>query len=186
MANTLILNVDELWLKGKNRPQYFKAIKNHFKQVIKEYHQSDFTLENEEQRLVAKSQEDFSDELVTALLKVPGLNSLIPAQRIGVDFDQIMPALIARLKDIPAPASFKVETYRPYKKFPMRSLDVSREIGHLLLQEFPHWKVNVHKPAMKVEIRILEKNIYLSTGQLPGIGGQPWGMSGHAISLLSG
>lgn len=187
MYNTLIINVDELWLKGRNRPLYFKAITKHLKSVIKEFHADSFTCRNESQRMIAKSESNFSEELIEATLKVPGVHSVSPARRIPVDKDAIMPAVIEEIKSLSElPKTFKVETKRAYKRYPQSSMDVSREVGHLVLEEFPELKVDVKTPELKVDIKILDTNIYISSKKLMAIGGLPFGTSGHLITMLSG
>ena len=187
MYQILIVNVDELWLKGKNRPVYFKAIRSHVKAVIQAYHQEDFDLQTESQRLILRTRAVFSDQLINALLKVPGLHSVIPAKAVEVSFDAIMPAIMEELKSRNTiPATFKVYTKRANKSFPINSMDVSKRIGHLILESFPQLRVDVVCPELRVEIRILDTNIFISTRKLLGIGGLPFGTNGHLITLLSG
>ena len=84
--------------------------------------------------------------------------------------------------------TFKVETKRGDKRFPKDSTTISREMGHLILKEFPFLKVDVKDPQLRVTITIGEQAIYVSTSskKILGIGGQPWGMSGHCVTLISG
>ncbi len=187
MYNILIINVDELWLKGKNRPMYFKAIRRHVRELLRAYHTADFDSRSEEQRIVARSETPFAMETVGALLKVPGIHSVAPAHRIPVDYDAIMPALIGELKSQePLPATFKVQTKRSNKTFPMTSMEVSASIGEKVLDEFPRLRASMKTPELVIEIRILAGNIYISTRREMGVGGLPVGTSGHVISLLSG
>jgi thiamine biosynthesis protein ThiI len=187
VANILVISVDELWLKGKNRPAYFKAIRRHIRELIKAYHPEEFGLKPEEQRIVARSETPFHEDVFRALLRAPGIHSVAPARRIGVSFDAIPPVVIEELKTLdPLPATFKVETKRSWKGFPMNSMDVSREIGHLVLEEFPQMNADMRTAELTIEIRILEKNIYVFTRRMKGVGGLPFGTSGHLVSLLSG
>ncbi|MGD2089412.1 MAG: tRNA uracil 4-sulfurtransferase ThiI [Candidatus Aminicenantes bacterium] len=187
MYHTLVINVDELWLKGKNRPLYYRALRGHIRELLEAYHKEPSTCVNEEQRIVARSESPFSQETIRAFLNVPGIHSLIPARRIPVDFHQIFPTVkeeLQRLEQLPP--TFKVETRRSYKGFPMDSLAVCNEIGTLVLKEFPRLAVDLKNPGLIIEVRILEKNIYVSTRKLFGIGGLPVGTSGHLVALLSG
>lgn len=190
MYNTIVINVDELWLKGKNRPLYFKAIRKHIIDSIAAYHEAEFTCKNEEQRFVAKSGTDFSDEAIEVLLRVPGIHSIMPARRIDrVSYDAIFPVVkqeLERMDNLSSFATFKVETRRSCKEFPMTSMDVSREIGGRVLEAFPELNVDVKNPELVIEIRILKKSIYVSTFKMNGVGGLPVGTSGHIVSLISG
>ena len=187
MYTTLVINVDELWLKGRNRPVYYRAINNHVSTLLSFYHRENYHCKNEEQRLVAKSVTPFSNELIDALLKVPGIHSVIPARSIKVDFNYIFPSVLEELSTIDKEGkTFRVVTKRVNKKFPLNSMEISRRIGELVLQQNPSMKVNLTNPSLTIEIRVLRDNIYVSTKKCMGIGGQPCGTSGHVITLLSG
>jgi thiamine biosynthesis protein ThiI len=185
--NTIVINIDELWLKGKNRPMYFKAIRKHIQEVLQAYHPGEFSFDFEEQRFVAKSRSPFSEETMQALLKVPGIHSLMPARRIPVNLDDIFPMVKEEIKLMGTqPFRFKVETRRSYKGFPMNSMEVSHHIGALVDNEFSNLSVDVKKPELVIELRILENNIYLSTRKMLAIGGLPVGTSGRLVTLISG
>ncbi len=187
MYNIIVMNVDELWLKGKNRPVYFKAIRRHIRELLRAYHPENFTCSSEEQRIVARSESPFSEACIGALLNVPGIHSVAPARRIPVAYDAIMPAVTAELNALGTlPATFKVHTKRSFKGFPMNSMAVSAQLGGLVLAEFPQLKVDVNFPQMVIEVRIMEHNIYISSRKMKAIGGLPAGTSGHVLSLLSG
>jgi thiamine biosynthesis protein ThiI len=187
MYHTLVINVDELWLKGKNRPLYYRALRGHIRELLKTRHKEPFTCVNEEQRIVARSESPFSEDTIRAFLKVPGVHSLIPARRIPVNFQHIFSTVKEELERLEGlPPTFKVETRRSYKGFPMNSMEVCGEIGTLVLKEFPRLAVDLKNPGLIIEIRILEKNIYVSTRKLLGVGGLPVGTSGHLVALLSG
>ena len=85
-----------------------------------------------------------------------------------------------------AARSFKVESKRADKSFPMNSIQVSQAVGGELAEAFPHVAVDVHNPDLTVFVEVREKYAYVHAPALPGAGGLPVGMGGHAISLLSG
>ena len=85
-----------------------------------------------------------------------------------------------------ASKSFKVESKRADKNFPMNSIQVSQAVGGELAEAFPHVAVDVHNPDLTVFVEVREKYAYVHAPALPGAGGLPVGMGGHAISLLSG
>ena len=82
--------------------------------------------------------------------------------------------------------TFKVETKRADKRFPMNSMEISQYVGGLLHDAYPHLKVDVHKPELCVHVEIREKAAYVHGPSQPGAGGLPIGMGGTAVSLLSG
>lgn len=189
MYNVLLINVDELWLKGKNRPVYYKAIREHIRELIKAYHCDQFSCLTEDQRIVTESETPFSEETIAALLNIPGVHSILPSRRIPLDFDALQKEVIEELSlhgALDGIHSFKVETRRSYKGFPMTSMEVSSHIGEGILNKFPHLKAEMRNAQLKIEIRIMKSNIYAATRKLPAIGGLPAGTGGHLISLISG
>jgi thiamine biosynthesis protein ThiI len=189
MYHTLVINVDELWLKGKNRPLYFRALRGHIRELLKAVHGEQLTCVTEEQRVVARSETPFQEETVQALLKVPGVHSLLPARRIPCRFDEIFPIVkeeLQRLGEGAFAQTFKVETRRSYKNFSRSSMEVGEEIGRRVIEAFPGLKVDLKNPQLVIRVRILENNIYISTRRLLGVGGLPVGCSGHVVSLISG
>lgn len=84
------------------------------------------------------------------------------------------------------PTTFKVKARRADKTFPLSSPEIERELGHVLLETFPHLSVDVHHPETTVNIEVREKYVYLSTDRFSGAGGIPVGCSGKGMLLLSG
>lgn len=188
-VNTLVLNVDELWLKGKNRPLYFKALKYHVKRVVKAYHCEPYLLKNESQRYVLTSDTAFTRELLEALSLIPGLCKVVVCRKIALDEKLIFPAVVAEIKALDKfPKTFKIQTKRVYKLFPTTSMELNRNLGAQVLEEFSDsgLRVDVHKPELLIDIKILSNAIYISSEVLPGVGGLPVGTSGHLITMISG
>ena len=82
--------------------------------------------------------------------------------------------------------SFKVETKRADKSFPMGSIEISQWVGGMLHDVFPHLKVDVHAPELTVYVEVREDAAYVHAPAEPAAGGLPLGMGGSALSLLSG
>ena len=82
--------------------------------------------------------------------------------------------------------TFKVETRRSDKRFPLKSPGISAETGGALLDAFPHLKVDVHEPDVIVNVEIRDFAAYIHAGSIPGAGGMPVSSSGRALLLISG
>ena len=83
-------------------------------------------------------------------------------------------------------ATFKVECKRSDKKFPLKSPEISAEVGGYLLERFPHLRVDVHQPDVTVRVEVREVGAYVHTDPKPGAGGIPVGTGGKAAILISG
>lgn len=187
MYKTLVLNVAELWLKGKNRPLYFKALKNHVKSVVKSHQVGEYSLRNEQHRLVLRLENEATEELIKGISCIPGLTSFTPALTVEVDVQAIMPAVRRELDKLEGQKkTFKVVSKRVNKSFKMGSMDLSQHIGGEILKEYKNLSVDIRKPELIVDLKVLDEDIFVSTRTIQCPGGLPVGTSGHLVSLLSG
>ena len=93
MYNTIIISIDELWLKGKNRPFYFKTLKKNIKLLLKSLGRDNTSVSIENHRFIVNSDDPFSKENILAISNIPGTNSIIPAVRIEKSYEAIFPAV---------------------------------------------------------------------------------------------
>lgn len=190
LYHALLINVDELWLKGKNRPLYYQALRRHAVTIVKNFHSHPYKLTIESQRIVVASDIAFSKSFIEALIKMPGVKNIVLTRKIPQDLTSLLSVVEEELQKTNFSElgikTFKVETFRVDKRFPKNSMEVSRELGHEILKKYPFLKVDVHHPDLQVEVRILPKAIYLSTFKIKGVGGFPVGTHGKVLSLLSG
>ena len=82
--------------------------------------------------------------------------------------------------------SFKVESKRADKTFPLTSIQLSQQVGGALHQAFPNLAVNVHDPELTVFLEIRDDAAFVHGPAFAGAGGLPLGMGGTAVTLLSG
>ncbi len=186
MYQVLIINVDELWLKGENRRVYKKALRRHIKELLKKGYRIDYQISDINHRYILEYADGFSEEHLQALERVPGIHSIIPSIKIDLDLEAVVPAVLQLLQDKQWQGSFKVNTDRKLKSFPISSMELSRKVGHFVLKEFPHLRVDVKRPEHLIEIRILRDGIFISLEKRYGVGGLPVGPSGALVTLLSG
>ena len=82
--------------------------------------------------------------------------------------------------------TFKAESKRSDKRFPMTSPEISNEVGGAVLSSVPGIKVDVRNPEVVVRVEIRENEAFVHAGQEKGAGGIPYGSSGRGLLLLSG
>ena len=127
------------------------------------------------------------NEVLKVLKERRSIRAFRPEPLKKEDLDAIVEAARTYLADAFAVAkSFKVESKRADKMFPMNSIQLSQAVGGDLAELFPHVAVDVHTPDLTVFVEIREKYAYVHTPSVPGAGGLPIGMGGRAVSLLSG
>ena len=82
--------------------------------------------------------------------------------------------------------SFKVESKRSDKRFPMTSIQLSQYVGGELAEAYPNCRVDVHDPELVVNVEVRDLAAYVHAAPVEGAGGMPVGSNGVAVSLLSG
>ena len=127
------------------------------------------------------------DEVSDRISRVFGIAAYSRALQVEKDMDVILenaPKYLAeQLKNA---KTFKVEGKRSDKKFPLKSPEISAEVGGTILSAFPHLKVDVKNPELLVTIEIREKFAFIRGNQTKGAGGMPTGTAGKSSILISG
>nr|AGS52389.1 thiamine biosynthesis protein thiI [uncultured bacterium contig00077] len=81
--------------------------------------------------------------------------------------------------------TFKIDSRRTDKSFPLSSYDLCCRAGEAILKEIDGLKVDIHKPDDVIHVEIREK-AYIYSGGKKGLGGLPVGSAGRGLLLLSG
>ncbi len=88
--------------------------------------------------------------------------------------------------ELSAAKSFKVESKRADKTFPLTSIELSQQVGGALHRSFPNLTVDVHDPELTVFLEVRDDAAFVHGPAESGAGGLPLGMGGSAVTLLSG
>ena len=127
------------------------------------------------------------DAAFEALRQVFGIIKLSRAAGCDKDKDAIAALAVDYLRDEMLQAkSFKVESKRSDKSFPMTSIELSQYIGGALQEAYPATRVDVHDPELTVHVEIRDLAAYVHASPVDGAGGMPVGSNGTAVTLLSG
>ncbi|TDT60941.1 tRNA uracil 4-sulfurtransferase ThiI [Fonticella tunisiensis] len=178
MKKLLIKFSSEITLKGLNRKNFEDAlVKNIRERIGKEY-----TVQKGSGRLFIG---DCSHELIDKVTKVFGVLSVAPADVVEKDIDKIGAAAVEQLKEIEGIKTFKVESKRADKNFPLNSMELSRKIGGIILRNIPDIRVDVHNPDVVVNVEIRDM-AYVYSKEYKGVAGMPYRTSGKGVLLLSG
>lgn len=191
MFSDLVISLDELWLKGKNRMIYMKAAIDHINAVFKTYHNDKFNYRIQSERLFYTSKTFFSTELIEALELVPGLANISPCKVIkrlpNENLENVYEEILNELKAYEDKVFvFRALVKRVDQTFSQTSVIVGREVGHRVLNRYPKALVDLKKAEVIIDVRILPKHVSISTQSKKGIGGLPWGTTGSAVTMLSG
>jgi len=188
MEKIILVRYEEIFLKGLNRPAFEGRLIKNIKQILNGLGPADVSKAQSRIYVVPGSEDYDIDEALRRLTKVFGIASVSPAIRIETDKKLIFDIAVNVARDIlkrKQHKTFKVETKRADKSFPMTSMDVSAELGALVLSEIPQLKVDVNNPDFVLYIEIREFT-YIYSEIIPGVKGLPVGTNGRATLLISG
>lgn len=187
MNDIILLKLGEVVLKGGNRHLFETRIRTNISRRLRPI--GDFEVYFRQSTIYVEPKDDFADmdEAFEALKCVFGPVSLSRARPCDKNLDSIFEAAVDFLgEELSQAKSFKVESRRADKSFPMTSIQLSQEIGGRLKGRFPRVKVDVHHPEMTVYIEIRDYAAYVHSDPVPAAGGMPLGSAGRGALLLSG
>lgn len=187
MRKVLSISLGELALKGLNRGYFERQLIRQISKGIKDIGYE--AIYKEQGKIYIEGNEDDYSLMINRLKKVFGLVYISLCIRTDKDMNNIQMASIEAMKDKRHRSdikTFKVDTNRSDKSFFMKSPDVSRNIGGIILKEFGDLKVDVHNPDVYLYIDIKQENAYIYTERIKAYGGLPVGTNGKGLLLLSG
>ena len=187
MEDIILLKQGEIVLKGLNRKRFENKLISNIRRRIR--HCGKFKVYSVQSTIYVEPQGDNCDmdAAYETLKTVFGIVSISRAAACAKDKDAILETARRYLGDTLSRAkSFKVESKRSDKSFPMTSIQLSQYVGGLLSEDYPHVKVDVHNPEMVVHLEVRDYSAYVHGPAEPGAGGMPVGVNGQVVSLLSG
>ena len=187
MRDIILLKQGEIVLKGLNKRYFEQKLLQNVKRRLAPL--GEFAVNCLQSTVYVEPLDDAADmdAALEAMTKVFGAASVVRA----AGCEKTVGAMAARAVEYMADAmrrakSFKVETKRADKSFPMTSIQISQYVGGELAEAFPGTAVDVHAPELTVHVEVRETQAYIHGSPLPGAGGLPVGCGGTAVTLLSG
>ena len=183
----LLCKYGEIVLKGANRKYFEDMLCREMKKRARAY--GNFDIYRAQSTIYIEPKDEFADldGMFSAASKVFGIVAIARAAVCEKNMDAISETVRAYVPAfLEGKKTFKVEGKRSDKTFALDSMQISREIGGVVLESCPRIKVDVHNPDVVVKVEIREFGAYVSAGQFKGAGGMPIGSNGKALLLLSG
>ncbi|MBE6954366.1 MAG: tRNA 4-thiouridine(8) synthase ThiI [Ruminococcaceae bacterium] len=187
MNEMFLLKLGEIVLKGANRYNFENRLKSNIRRRLAAY--GKFKVYLTQSTVYVEPLEDTCDvdgawDACGAIFGVVSVCRCRPCEK---DLDAIFAAVQSYLgDDLAMGTSFKVESKRSDKRFPLNSIQISQHIGGLIAEAYPNLKVDVHHPAYTVYVEVRDHAAYVHGPATPGAGGLPTGVGGKAALLLSG
>ena len=186
--NVLIVKYGEIFMRGNNRRLFINHLIDSIRKNLDPF--GTYYVEKEQGRLIVEDRAgelDF-DLVIPKVTCIFGLLGVCPGVKTtDQSMDNLKKVSLEHVKKYfsDKPYSFKVNTRRAEKSYPLDSREVSAQIGEYLLDHMKNLTVDVHHPDFVLDIE-LRNNGYLHSKFIPGYGGLPVGSSGKCLSLLSG
>lgn len=188
MFTAFLIKYAEIGVKGKNKYLFEEALAQQVKYALKRC-EGEFKVTRTEGRIYVHALSDFDyEETVDNLKTVFGISGICPVIHVADEGFEKLSKVVVSYMDETYPdknMTFKVQTRRARKNYPMDSMEINMALGEAILNAFPEIRVDVHKPDVMLHVEIREK-IYIYSMEIPGPGGMPVGSNGKAMLLLSG
>ena len=187
MKEIILVKNGELVLKGLNRNTFEDILIKNMRKALRQIGEFSFTKSQSTIMIEPVDENVDMDECTEILSKVFGIAALSRAVVAEKDFEDIKKKTLEYLGErLVEVETFKVNAKRSDKKFPMKSPEICREIGGLILSKFNSLKVDVHNPELTVTVEIRDRYAFIHGDSIKGAGGMPVSTSGRGAVLISG
>ncbi len=180
-----LIKPGEMTLKGQNLPWFEKKLKENIKRSLGGIPS---IVTGRQGRFYVECGEEHAAEVDARLSRVFGIHDFARARKTAKDIGEIIRAAVAIAGEAKLShgfASFKVESRRSDKSFPLDSYGIAAEVGRAILEAVPGIRVDVHSPEFILGIEVRESAFIYGRGSR-GLGGMPVGSAGKGLLLLSG
>lgn len=181
MNRVVLIKYGELTTKKGNRKFFINTLYQNLKKKLNNF---DVKISRDISRMYIEFSEQELELVLEKLNQVFGVHSYQIAYKIETDIEKIKELAVEVMNE--KSGTFKVETRRANKNFPIQSIEFSRQVGGLVLKNNSHLTVDVHNPDTTLMIEILERFTYLYTDIYHGLGGYPVGVQSKGMLMLSG
>ena len=190
MFKSFLIKYGEIGVKGKNRYIFEDALIKQIKYALKKV-EGEFAVTRDKGGRIfteVKSEDYDYDAVVTALQHVFGIIAFCPVIHVeDISIENLRRETVRYVEETfeDKEFTFKINTRRAHKSYPMTSMEVDASLGEAVLKAFPQTRVDVHHPEedIRVEIRDI---VHIYSKEIPGAGGMPIGTNGKTMLLLSG
>ena len=182
MQKLIMIKYAELNTKKDNIGMFLKALKENIAEKIGDK----ATILFDKGRMFIKASDEHFDEVLLKVQKVFGIHEImIGYETNSTDIEVIEEALLLVTRDLSF-TSFKVETKRSDKNYPLSSLEISKHLGGVILKSRDRIVVDVHHPEVTINVEVRKDHAYIYVDKIKGLGGYPVGTLGKGLLMLSG
>ncbi len=177
-----MIRFGELSTKGDNKKQFIQSLGKNVRHALKDFPSLTFQVTHDH-IFVGVNEED-EEAVLSRLQEVSGIQRISLVLPVEKDIDKIA-ELALELAKKENGKTFKIETKRIDKSFPLKSYEICVKVADHILEN-SSYAVDVHNPDVTIHVEIAESSAYVYAHEYPGCGGYPLGMNGKVLLLLSG
>ncbi len=185
MYDRILVRYGDLTLKGKNKKQFIQRVVALIKRKV---NNSNVTYENRHDRLYIVLNGEKHEPIIDSLNLVSGLSSYSLVSKTTNDLNDIFKTALQIVKAELGnnEKTFKVETKRADKTYPLTSQEITKEVARYVLLNTNQLLVDVHNPELTLHVELRKSGTYIYCSKIKGLGGFPVGVAGKGLLLLSG
>ena len=174
----ILIKYGELTTKKDNRKFFIDTLEDNIKTLLKD---ENIVITKDRVRMYIEC--DNAKRVAFKLQKVFGIFSIVICHKVNNNIEDVLKKSLEIMDK--SKKTFKVETNRADKSFPIPSMEYSRKLGALILKN-TNFKVDVHNPDITLNVEIRNNGTYVYTESIEGLGGYPVGIQGKGLLMLSG
>ena len=183
MKKVILIQYGELTTKKQNRNLFIQTLYTNIQKALGD--EEVFIEKNRVRMFLIVQDESRMEAVIEKLKRVFGIHRIVIAYQSNNNIDELKKNILQVVQNLKF-ATFKVETKRSNKQFPIPSMEFSSMIGGVILKNIPSVSVDVHHPDYTLKLEIREKFTYIYGEEFAGAGGYPVGVQGKGILMLSG
>jgi thiamine biosynthesis protein ThiI len=182
MDCVILIKYGELSTKKANRNFFIKTLYDNLKKKLSDY---EVKINKDRARMYIEFLEKDLDDIKNIVSKVFGIHTYHIAYIVDTDDKTIQDKVLSTVKEEEF-KTFKIETRRSNKSFPIHSQDYNRVLGGLILKNIDGVSVDVHNPDLWITVEIRDTNTFIYFNSYKGSGGYPVGTQPKGMLMLSG
>lgn len=181
----IMVRYGELSTKGKNRKDFIARLGGNIRKSLKDFEQ--VVVHPNRDRTHVTLNGASSAAVIARLKRVFGIQNLSPMLKVEKSMEAVQESALAMMKEQLKPQmTFKINTRRSDKDFPINTDTMNRELGRFILENFPESQVKMKNPDITLRVEIRSNGIFLTSEVIDGAGGLPVGTAGKGMMMLSG
>lgn len=183
MKELILVKTGEIILKGLNRPIFEDMLLKNIKYRLRDLGKT--RLRKAQAAIYVEVENGDIDQMCRRLQCVFGIVSVSRVACCEKEMGAIRRLALEQVR-LSGAGSFKVESKRSDKRFPLNSPQISADVGGYVFENLPGIRVDVHSPDVTLRVEVRDTECYVYCQKLPGAGGMPTGTNGRGTLLLSG